>query len=122
MKKRKRKSSGEESELPWATRTVHYVKKRKTAASSWFGAKKGAAKKKVKKTLKKGAVAKKAARKKSAYNPQTGRPTGRAVGALERREKRVEELMSAHGLSKPEALAKANAEMRDNPTSDWRKG
>jgi len=55
------------------------------------------------------------------YNPHTGKPTGRAIGAQERLEKLAAKY-EAEGLSAPEARARAREEMRDNPRKDWRVG
>jgi hypothetical protein len=63
--------------------------------------------------------AKKSAPKAKRYNPQTGKPTGRTIGALERLDKLTAKYV-AEGMSAPEAKAKAQAEMRDNNRRDWR--
>lgn len=86
-------------------------------------AKKAAVKKskaKGKKFAKKKTVRK--AKKKSArYNPQTGKPTGRAIGAMERRDKLAEQYV-AQGMSPEDARQRAQMEMRDNALMDWRRG
>ena len=74
---------------------------------------------KVRKTARK--TSRKKFKKFPAYNPQTGRLTGRAVGAQERMEK-----LAAHyvtqGLSPSDARNRAREEMRANPLKDWRVG
>jgi hypothetical protein len=67
------------------------------------------------------AALKSGAKKRPSYNPQTGKLTGREVGAQERLEKRAEILM-AGGMSPSDARTTARAEMRDNPRKDWRGG
>jgi hypothetical protein len=71
------------------------------------------------KIAKKRSMAKKAKSKR--YNPQTGRPTGRAIGAQERLEKLAAKY-EAEGMSAPDARNRARMEMRDNPRKDWRGG
>ena len=58
---------------------------------------------------------------KKAYNPQTGRLTGRAVGAQERLEKLTAKYM-AEGMSASDARNRAREEMRANGRKDWRAG
>jgi hypothetical protein len=64
--------------------------------------------------------AKKAAKKK-AYNTQTGRLTGREVGAQRRLELLAEQYQS-EGMTADQARQRARAVMRDNPRKDWRGG
>ena len=82
-----------------------------------------AKKRKAKKTkAKRKLLAKKAttsAKRAARYNPHTGRPTGRAKGALERRDALVAKYI-AEGMSAPEAKARAMIELRANPRMDWR--
>jgi hypothetical protein len=47
------------------------------------------------------------------------RPTGRSIGALERRDKLIEKYMQ-QGMSPEDARTRAVSEMRDNPRMDWR--
>jgi hypothetical protein len=91
------------------------MKKAKRASKS-----KSAARVKFKFKATKGIARKKASARKS-YNPQTGALTGREVSAQVRLDK-LTERYEAEGLSRPEARARARVEMRDNNTSDWRKG
>jgi hypothetical protein len=75
----------------------------------------------VKKTRSKTTKRKSAARKAKSYNPQTGKLTGRAIGA----EKRLEMLTQRYqseGMSAQDARQRARDEMRDNPRRDWRQG
>jgi len=58
---------------------------------------------------------------KKAYNPQTGRLTGRAVGAQERLEKLAAKYV-VEGMSASDARNRAREEMRANPRKDWRAG
>ena len=60
-------------------------------------------------------------RKPPSYNPQTGRLTGRAVGAQERLEKLAAKYV-ADGMSASDARNRAREEMRANPRKDWRTG
>ena len=60
-------------------------------------------------------------KKPPAYNPQTGRLTGRAVGAQERLETLAAKYMK-QGLSPSDARTRAREEMRANPRKDWRAG
>jgi len=60
-------------------------------------------------------------KKPPSYNPQTGRLTGRAVGAQERMEKLAAHYMT-QGLSASDARNRAREEMRANPRKDWRAG
>jgi hypothetical protein len=69
-------------------------------------------------------VAKKSVRKSKArkkYNPQTGKITGRAVGAQERLEALAKKYQ-AEGMELQDARQRAREEMRNNPRKDWRAG
>jgi hypothetical protein len=72
------------------------------------------------KTAKRGTV-KKSARKTKSYNPQTGKLTGRAIGAQQRLDTLAERYQS-EGMSAEDARQRARDEMRNNPRRDWRHG
>ena len=55
------------------------------------------------------------------YNQQTGKPTGRAVAALARRDRLIEMYM-ADGMDAQTARERALAEMRSGGRKDWRDG
>jgi hypothetical protein len=80
----------------------------------------GGAAKRVKsrtgKPIRTGGVAKKAKRasKPRGYNPQTGSPTGKAMGDVERLEQLAAEFM-AQGMSARDARERARAIMRSTP-------
>jgi hypothetical protein len=65
--------------------------------------------------------ARKAKKKSARYDPQTGRPTGRAIGAMERRDQLAEKYVT-EGMSPEDARHRAQMEMRDNALMDWRRG
>jgi uncharacterized protein YoaH (UPF0181 family) len=67
-------------------------------------------------------IAKRGRKSGKGYNLQIGQLTGRTDKAQKRLERRAQHLMTAEGLSKREAMARARKEMRANPHSDWRKG
>jgi hypothetical protein len=69
---------------------------------------------------KKGGVRRKAKRARR-YNPQTGKPTGRAVGALARLEALTKKYQD-QGMTLEAARQRAIDEMRDNTRRDWREG
>jgi hypothetical protein len=55
------------------------------------------------------------------YNPQTGKLTGRAIGAQQRLETLAQKYQS-EGMSAQDARQRARDEMRSNPRRDWRHG
>lgn len=55
------------------------------------------------------------------YNQQTGKPTGRAVAAISRRDRLIEMYM-AEGLDAQTARERAMADMRSGGRRDWRGG
>ena len=59
--------------------------------------------------------------KSRAYNPQTGRLTGRAVAASTRRDRLTQTYM-AEGMDAQTARERALAEMRSGGRKDWRDG
>jgi hypothetical protein len=77
--------------------------------------------KKRHKTVARRSGAKRSKSKGKSYDWQTGRLTGRAVGAQERLDDLAEKYQAA-GMPPEEARQRARSEMRSNPHRDWRKG
>jgi N-acetylglutamate synthase/N-acetylornithine aminotransferase len=80
-----------------------------------------AKKRKAKRAAKK--IARKAPKKtaRQAYDPQTGRLSGRAVKAKARLDELTEKYIR-EGMDPGSAKQRATDEMRDNPRRDWRDG
>jgi hypothetical protein len=104
-----------------ATRkTKRTAKTTKTRTAARRTKKAGGAVKRVKsmtgKRIRIGGVAKKAKRasRPRGYNPQTGSPTGKAMGDVERLEQLTTEFM-AQGMSARDARERARAIMRGTP-------
>jgi hypothetical protein len=74
----------------------------------------------AKKRKAKKAAAKKTTKRRRSYDSQSGRLTGREVGAQARLEKLAEQYMAQDNMDAASARQRAREVMRANPRKDWR--